>query len=46
MRMGFSPATVQRIWNARGVQPHGVKTFKLPNDPRFEEMLVAVGAFI
>jgi len=30
---GVSPATVQRIWSARGLKPHLVKTFKLSNDP-------------
>jgi transposase len=39
---GVSPATVQRIWSARGLKPHQVKTFKLSNDPRFEEKLVDV----
>ena len=37
-----SPATVQRVWAARGLKPHQVKTFKLSNDPRFEEKLVDV----
>ena len=41
-RAGVSPATVQRIWSARGLQPHRVETFKLSNDPRFEEELVDV----
>jgi transposase len=39
---GVSPATVQRIWSARGLQPHRVKTFKLSNDKRFEEKLTDV----
>ena len=39
---GVSPATVQRIWSARGLQPHRVETFKLSRDPRFEEKLVDV----
>ena len=39
---GVSPATVQRIWSARGLQPHRVRTFKLSNDKRFEEKLVDV----
>lgn len=34
-----SPATVQRIWSARGLKPHLVETFKLSNDKRFEEKL-------
>jgi transposase len=39
---GVSPATVQRIWSARGLKPHRVETFKLSNDKRFEEKLVDV----
>jgi len=39
---GVSPATVQRIWSPRGLQPHLVKTFKLSNDKRFEEKLTDV----
>src|SRR5258706_2401058 len=39
---GVSPATVQRIWSARGLAPHRVKTFKLSDDKRFEEKLVDV----
>ena len=38
----ISSATVQRIWSARNIQPHRVKTFKLSNDKRFEEKLVDV----
>src|SRR5436190_567085 len=41
-RTGVSPSTVQRIWSARGIQPHRVETFKLSNDPDFEEKLVDV----
>ena len=39
---GVSPATVQRIWDAHGLKPHRVKTFKLSNDPRFTEKLTDV----
>ncbi|MPZ24107.1 MAG: IS630 family transposase [Dehalococcoidia bacterium] len=39
---GVSPATVQRIWDAHGLQPHRVKTFKLSKDPRFTEKLTDV----
>jgi transposase len=39
---GISPATVQRIWSARNIQPHRVKTFKLSNDKRFEQKLIDV----
>jgi transposase len=34
-----SAASVQRIWNAHGLKPHLVKTFKLSNDPHFVEKL-------
>jgi len=37
-----SSTTVQRIWSARGLKPHPVKTFKLSNDPHFEEKLIDV----
>jgi hypothetical protein len=40
--VGVSPATVQRVWSARGLKPHLVKTFKLSNDPKFEEKLIDV----
>ena len=39
---GVSPATVQRVWHARGLKPHLVETFKLSNDKHFEEKLVDV----
>jgi len=39
---GVSAATVQRIWSARGIQPHRVKTFKLSNDKHFEAKLVDI----
>ena len=41
-RVGVSPATVQRIWSARGLKPHLVDTFKLSTDPRVEEKLIDV----
>jgi transposase len=41
-QVGVSPATVQRVWAARGLKPHLVSTFKLSNDPRFEEKLIDV----
>jgi len=41
-RVGVSKDTVQRVWSARGLKPHLVKTFKLSNDPRFEEKLIDV----
>ena len=36
---GVSPATVQRVWKAHGLQPHRVRTFKLSRDPQFLEKL-------
>lgn len=39
---GVSPASVQRIWSARGLKPHLVKTFKVSNDKNFEAKLVDV----
>lgn len=34
---GISASSVQRIWSKNGLKPHRVKTFKLSNDPQFEE---------
>jgi len=36
---GVSPATVQRLWQAHGLKPHLIRTFKLSNDPNFVEKL-------
>ena len=41
-QVGVSNGTVQRIWSARGLKPHRVETFKLSNDPQFEDKLVDV----
>lgn len=42
-----SPATVHRIWKARGLKPHLVDTFKLSTDPAFEEKLTdVVGLYV
>ena len=41
-RVGVSPATVQRIWSDLGLQPHRVDTFKVSNDPKFEDKLIDV----
>lgn len=40
--VGVSKATVQRIWAAHGLKPHLTRTFKLSNDPHFEEKLLDV----
>ena len=34
---GISHSTVQRIWSKNELKPHITKTFKLSNDPKFEE---------
>lgn len=34
---GMSHSTVQRIWKKNELKPHITKTFKLSNDPNFEE---------
>ena len=34
---GISHSTVQRIWVKNELKPHVTKTFKLSNDPKFEE---------
>jgi transposase len=39
---GVSPATVQRIWDAHGLQPHRIRTFKLSKDRHFVEKLTDV----
>lgn len=36
-RSGLSKSSVQRIWQAFGLRPHLVETFKLSNDPFFVE---------
>ena len=41
-RVGVAGPTVQRIWAARGLAPHRVDSFKLSNDPLFEEKLIDV----
>jgi transposase len=44
---GVSNATVARIWDAHGLQPHRVKTFKLSKDKRFVEKLTdVVGVYL
>jgi transposase len=38
-QFGLSHMTVARIWDAHGLQPHRVKTFKLSRDKQFVEKL-------
>ena len=45
--VGISPASVQRIWAAHGLQPHRVRTFKLSTDPAFAAKLKdVVGLYV
>ena len=39
---GLSLRTVQRIWQAHGLQPHRLRTFKRSSDPLFVDKLVDV----
>jgi hypothetical protein len=34
---GVSRSTVQRIWHPNDIKPHRLETFKISNDPKFEE---------
>lgn len=44
---GVSPASVARIWDAHGLKPHRIKTFKLSKDKRFVEKLTdVVGVYL
>ena len=36
-KVGVSPATVNRVWRAFGLQPHRAETWKLSTDPQFVE---------
>jgi len=38
----ISPATVQRIWDAHGLEPHRTRSFKLSRDKQFVEKLTDV----
>lgn len=40
--MGISPSSVGRIWAEAGLKPHLVATFKISNDPHFEEKVTDV----
>ncbi|MEZ5941266.1 MAG: IS630 family transposase [Planctomycetaceae bacterium] len=46
-RLGTSKDTVQRVWKQHNLQPHLINTFKVSNDPNFEEKLHdAVGLYL
>jgi transposase len=40
--MGISPSSVGRIWADAGLKSHLVKTFKISNDPQFEETVADI----
>ncbi len=40
--LGVSHSTVARVWEAHGLQPHRIKTFKLSKDKHFREKLTDV----
>ncbi len=45
--LGTTHSFVNRVWRAHGLKPHPIRTFKLSNDPRFEEKLRdVVGLYI
>jgi transposase len=37
--LGVNQSMIHRVWVANGLKPHLVKTFKVSNDPNFEEKL-------
>ena len=46
-KLKVSHMSVARIWNAHGLQPHRIKTFKLSKDKRFVEKLTdVVGVYL
>jgi transposase len=45
--LGVSPSMVQRVWQANGLKPHRVKTFKVSNDKQFvDKMQDIVGLYL
>ena len=40
--VGLSAATVHRIWQKYGLQPHRVETFKFSTDPEFGNKLADI----
>jgi transposase len=45
--VGVSEASVRRVWQAHGLKPHRVETFKISRDPQFAEKLEdIVGLYI
>ena len=45
--LGVSPSMVQRVWQANGLKPHRIKTFKVSNVKQFvEKMQDIVGLYL
>ena len=45
--LGTSHSMIHRVWQAAGLKPHRVKTFKVSNDPHFtEKLLDVVGLYL
>ncbi len=42
VKLGTNPMFVSRVWRDNGLKPHLTKSFKVSNDPKFEEKLVDV----
>lgn len=46
-KLGVSHMQVHRVWQARGLQPHRVETFKFSTDPEFDtKMTDVVGLYL
>jgi len=42
LELGVSQSMIHRVWQANGLKPHLVRTFKLSRDPHFERKLIDV----
>ena len=40
--LGVSHSTVHRVWSELGLKPHRVDTFKVSNDPAFDEKVIDI----
>ena len=40
--VGLSPSSVGRIWAEAGLKPHRTRSFKVSNDPMFEEKITDI----
>jgi hypothetical protein len=45
-KLRVSRMMVQRLWQRHDIQPHRVEKFKISNDPKFEDKVRDVSAFI